>query len=247
MTEIMVPYEYHGRQFEGAVVWDDSINTPRPIVFMQPDWYGVCRHTLDMAAEAAGPNYVMLVADMYGVGYGEKAKEYDFLLASAQGARRDLDLVREGGAIALDALLKTARQTAPVADTPLGAIGFCMGGGIVLEQARAGADFAGTVVFHITLPNPVDPKTEARFTGKVLALHGRVDPVTPKDMMDELEDELSGAGVEWQTMTFSHATHAFCVRGENNPPYTLFDEEVCRKSFRMMHEFFEETLSTQYQ
>jgi len=124
MAEIMVPYEYDGRQFEGAVVWDDSIDTPRPIVFMQPDWYGVCRHTLDMAAEAAGPNYVMLVADMYGVGYGEKDKEYDFLLASAQGGRRDLDVVRDGGAIALDALLRTARQSAPGAETPIGAIGF---------------------------------------------------------------------------------------------------------------------------
>ncbi|MEP4377367.1 MAG: dienelactone hydrolase family protein [Alphaproteobacteria bacterium] len=242
MAEILVPYEYDGRQFEGAVVWDDSVNDPRPMIFMQPDWFGVCRHTLDMAAEAAGKNYVMLVADMYGVGYGERDKDFDELLASAQGARRDLPLVRDGGTSALKALLAVAREQAPVADGPLGAIGFCMGGGIVLEQARAGADFAGTVIFHVTLPNPVDESATPDFRGRVLAIHGRADPVTPKDMMDALETELTTAEVDWQTMTFGNATHAFCVRGESNPPMTRFDEELCGKSYRMMHEFFAETL-----
>lgn len=242
MAEIMVPYEYDGRQFEGAVVWDDSTDAIRPAIFMQPDWFGVCRHTLDMAVEAAGPNYVMLVADIYGVGYGEREKDYDELLASAQGARRDLPLVREGGAVALEALMAAAREHAPISDALIGAIGFCMGGGIALEQARAGAEFAGTVIFHVTLPNPVDEQAQADFKGRVLAIHGRADPVTPKAMMDDLEAELTGAGVDWQTMTFGDATHAFCVRGANNPPETLFDEELCRKSYRMMHEFFEETL-----
>ncbi|MDA0786369.1 MAG: dienelactone hydrolase family protein [Proteobacteria bacterium] len=242
MAEIMVPYEFNGRQFEGAVVWDDTISVPRPVVFMQPDWFGVCRHTLDMAAEAAGKNYVMLVADMYGVGYGERDKGFDELLASAQGARRDLPLVREGGAVALGALLGAAKEHAPINDGPLGAIGYCMGGGIVLEQARAGADFAGTVIFHVTLPNPVDDTTTPDFKGRVLAIHGRADPVTPKDMMDALETELTSAGVDWGTMTFGNATHAFCVPGENNPPMTLYDEELCQKSYRMMREFFAETL-----
>ncbi|MBT4906334.1 MAG: dienelactone hydrolase family protein [Rhodospirillaceae bacterium] len=242
MAEIMAPYEYDGRKFEGAVVWDDSVSTPRPMIFMQPDWFGVCRHTIDMAAEAAGKDYVMLVADMYGVGYGERDKEFDELLASAQGARHDLPLVREGAAIALHELLAVARAQAPVSDSPLGAIGFCMGGGIVLEQARAGADFAGTVIFHVTLPNPVEEKATTDFKGRVLAIHGRADPVTPKEMMDALETELTTAGVDWQTMTFGNATHAFCVRGENNPPMTLFDEELCQKSYGMMHEFFSETL-----
>lgn len=242
MTEVMVPYEFAGRQFEGAVVWDDSVRDPRPMIFMQPDWYGVCRHTLDMAAEAAGKNYVMLVADMYGVGYGEREKDFDELLASAQSARHDMPLVLDGGATALNALRKTACERAPVTDGALGAIGFCMGGGIVLEQARAGADFAGTVIFHVTLPNPVDDSGTPDFKGRVLAIHGRADPVTPKEMMDRLENELTTAGVDWQTMTFGHATHAFCVRGENNPPATLFDEELCEKSYRMMHDFFSETL-----
>lgn len=238
MGRIAVPYSWGGRDFEGAVVWDDSVATARPAIFMQPDWYGVCDHALDMALEAAGPGYVMLVADMYGVGYGARKKEYEELLSSAQAARRDLALVREGGAVALEALLAAARAEGPMKDGPLGAIGFCMGAGIVLEQARAGKDFAGTVSFHVTLPNPVEENPPRAFQGRYLNIHGRADPVTPKEMMDALEEELTEAGVDWQTMTFGRATHAFCVRGENNPPYTLFDEELCQQSFAMMREFF---------
>ena len=70
------------------------------------------------------------------------------------------------------------------------AIGYCAGGGYVLEQARAGAPFKAVVVFHVTNPNPVVPGTPCNIKGRVLAIHGRADPVTPKPMMDALEDEL---------------------------------------------------------
>jgi pimeloyl-ACP methyl ester carboxylesterase len=49
---------------------------------------------------------------------------------------------------------------------------------------RAGADFKALVVFHVTNPNPVVPGTPCNIKGKVLALHGSADPVTPKPMMD---------------------------------------------------------------
>ena len=42
MTEKKVPYQVNGRQFEGMIVYDDSVNTKRPVVFMQPDQLGPC-------------------------------------------------------------------------------------------------------------------------------------------------------------------------------------------------------------
>ena len=52
--------------------------------------------------------------------------------------------------------------------------------------------------------------------------------------------ELTEAGVDWQFMIFGQATHAFCVKGENNPPVTLYDEALHHKSHRMMRDFFAE-------
>ena len=46
MTEKKVPYQVNGRQFEGMIVYDDSVKAKRPSVFMQPDWKGVCADTI---------------------------------------------------------------------------------------------------------------------------------------------------------------------------------------------------------
>ena len=41
MVEKIVPYEVNGRQFEGKLVYDDSVKGKRPMVYMQPDWKGI--------------------------------------------------------------------------------------------------------------------------------------------------------------------------------------------------------------
>ena len=79
-----------------------------------------------------------------------------------------------------------------------------------MEQARAGADFKAVVVFHVTNPNPVVTGTRCNIKGRVLAIHGSADPITPKPMMDALEQEFTDANVDWQVMMFGGAVHSFC-------------------------------------
>ena len=112
----------------------------------------------------------------------------------------------------------------------------------MLEQARAGADFKAVVVFHVTNPNPVVPGTPCNIKGRVLAIHGRADPVTPKPMMDALEDELTKAKVDWHIVTFGRGVHSFCDPTANNPAATQYDEKLCRTSYMLMRDFFAETL-----
>ena len=66
MVEKNVPYEVNGRQFEGKIVYDDSVTGKRPAVYMQPDWKGVDADTTGQAREVAGKDYVVLMADMFG-------------------------------------------------------------------------------------------------------------------------------------------------------------------------------------
>ena len=74
MAEKKVPYQVNGRQFEGMIVYDDSVQGKRPAIFMQPDWKGVDRDTIAQARTVAGKDYVVLMADMFGKGYGDKPK-----------------------------------------------------------------------------------------------------------------------------------------------------------------------------
>jgi hypothetical protein len=49
MAVVRVPYQINDRQFGGMIVYDDTVQRKRPIVFMQPDWKGGCPDTVAQA------------------------------------------------------------------------------------------------------------------------------------------------------------------------------------------------------
>src|SRR5262249_46705662 len=201
MAEKKVPYQINGRQFEGMIVYDDGVTTKRQAIFMQPDWKGVSPDTIGQARTVAGRDYVVMMADMFGKGYGDTPKVREELAAGMKAVHDDLPFTLACSGKALDALLGEANAMGLIdAAKRTVAIGYCAGGGFALEQARAGAAFKATVVFHVTNPNPVVPGTPCNIKGRVLAIHGSADPVTPKPMMDALEAELTDAKVDWQVM-----------------------------------------------
>ena len=242
MVESKVTYQVNGRPFEGMIVYDDSVKGRRPVIFMQPDWKGVDKDTIGQARTVAGKDYVVLMADMFGAGYGAKPKNQDELRAGMLAVHKDRDFTIACGAAAYDALMAEANKLGLIDAGKKAAIGYCAGGGFVLEQARAGADFKAVVVLHVTNPNPVAPGTPCNIKGRVLAIHGSADPVTPKPMMDALEAELAKAKVDWHVVTFGRGVHSFCDPTANNPAATQYDEKLCRTSYMLMRDFFAETL-----
>jgi dienelactone hydrolase len=240
MAETRVRYEVNGRKFEGLLVYDDSVSAKRPAIFMQPDWKGVCPDTIGQARTVAGTDYVVLMADMFGTGYGAKPKTQDELRAGMLAVHRDLPFTLACGSKAYDTLVGEANKLGLIDGGETAAIGYCAGGGYALEQARAGADFSALVVFHVTNPNPVVAGTLCNIKGRVLAIHGSADPITPKPMMDAFEDELTRAKVDWQIMMFGGAVHSFCDLTAKGGP-TRYDEKLCRKSYMLMRDFFAET------
>ena len=97
-----MPYEVNGRQFEGKLVYDDSVKAKRPAVYMQPDWKGIDADTTGQAREVAGQDYVVLMADMFGKGYGDKPKTQDELRAGMLAVHKDRPFTLACGKKALD-------------------------------------------------------------------------------------------------------------------------------------------------
>src|SRR5262249_55145151 len=174
---------------------------------MQPDWKGVCKDTIGQARTIAGKDYVVLMADMFGAGYGDTAKTRDQLAAGMMAVHKDLPFTIACSGAAFDTLMAKAKSLGLADDARPSAIGYCAGGGFALEHARTGADFKAVIVYHVTNPNPVVAGTPCNIKGRVLAIHGSADPITPKPMMDALEDELTNAKVDWQVMMFGGAVH----------------------------------------
>jgi len=241
MAEKKVSYDVDGRRFEGMIVCDDGVTAKRPAIFMQPDWKGVCADTIAQARTVAGRDYVVLMADMFGAGYGDKPKTREELAVGMKAVHNDRAFTIGCGGKASDALFAEANKLGLVDTAKTAAIGYCAGGGFALEQARAGADFKAVVVFHVTNPNPVIAGTLCNIKGRVLAIHGADDPITPRAMMDAFEDELTAAKVDWQVTMFGGAVHSFCDPTANVGS-SRYDEKLCRKSYSLMRDFFAETL-----
>ena len=242
MIERKVSYQLDGRAFEGMIVCDEGVKARRPALFMQPDWKGVCADTIAQARTIAGKDYVVLMADMYGVGYGDIPKTREELAKGMRAVHGNLAFTVACGDKGCDALLTEADKLGLADPGKTVAVGYCAGGGFVLEQARTGADFKAVCVLHVTNPNPVVPSTPCRIKGRVLAVHGAADPVTPRTMMDAFEDELTQAKVDWEVVLFGGAVHSFCDPTAKAMP-SIYDEKLCRKSYQLMHDFFAETLS----
>src|ERR1700674_2694333 len=132
MAEKNVPYRVDGRQFEGMIVYDDGVKEKRPTIFMQPDWKGVCADTVAQARIVAGKDYVVLMADMFGAGYGDTPKTREQLAAGMSAVHRDLAFTVACGGKANDALFAEADKLGLVDAAKQAMIGYCAGGGFAL-------------------------------------------------------------------------------------------------------------------
>ncbi len=238
MVERKIGYEIDGKKFEGVLVYDDSVRAKRPAILMEPNWAGVGTKAMAQAREVAGKDYVVFVADVFGVGYAPQNTQE--MQAASRAVHGDINLSRARGGKAFDVMLAEGEKLGIIDPTKVAGIGFCFGGGILLDLAREGRDFKALTVFHITYPQTVDPAGATKIKGAVLVLHGADDPVTPHKAISALEDELDAAQVRWQAVLFSNTVHSFTdVTATESAAFKVqrYDAAVSKRSYAMMREF----------
>ncbi|WP_028239269.1 dienelactone hydrolase family protein [Stutzerimonas azotifigens] len=234
-----VGYEIDGEPFEGALVYDDSVSGPRPGLVMVPNWLGVTDRAAEKAARAAGQKYVVFVADMYGK--ATRPADANEAKAAASAVRGDRPLMRKRAQAAVDVFREQAGEV--LDEDRLAAIGFCFGGGSVLELARSGADLKAFVSFHGNLdtPNPDDAKA---IKAPVLVLHGADDPSVPKEQVDAFIVEMQGAeDVDWQFVGYGGAVHSFTDPYANVPGRNEYNPTVARRAFAAMNDLLDEVFA----
>ena len=120
-------------------------------------------------------------------------------------------------------------------------IGFCFGGTTALELARSCAPIKGVVSFHGGL-STLSLSDAKNITAKILVLHGADDPYVPPSEVQAFEQEMNGAGVDWQLIKYSGAVHAFTNpgAGQDNTKGAAYNERVDKRSWIAMKDFFDE-------
>lgn len=221
---------------EGVLVYDASVTEPKPAVLMVPNWMGVTEPAVAKAKMVAGTDYVVFVADMYGV--DTRPADASGAGAAAGAVRSDRGLMRTRAAAALEAFLQL--EGIPVDRTKVGAIGFCFGGGTVLEFGRAGADLDAIVSFHGDLESPTLEAGAGATKARVLVLHGADDPYVPETDVARFITAMRETEVDWQFVHFGGTVHSFTNPQADTPGQADYNEQSATRAFALMHALFTE-------
>jgi len=200
-------------QLKGYIAYDDGLEGKRPGVLVVHEWWGHNEYARVRARMLAKLGYVALAVDMYGE--GKQAAHPDDAKQFSSELKKNWSVASDRFMAALNEL-----NMHPAVDTQrIAAIGYCLGGAIVLQMARDGLPLDVVASFHgsLTTPNPAQP---GRVKAKVLVAHGRADPFVTDEQISEFILEMERAGVDFQVMAYEGAMHSF-----TNPDADRFGEK----------------------
>lgn len=235
-----VTYEVGEREYIGYFAWDDALDEPAPGVLVVHEWWGHNDYARKRARMLAEEGHVALALDMYGKGrvadHPEDAQKF------MQALMNDLDAAAERFDKAHRLL-----DAHPAADPErTAAIGYCMGGGVVLQMARFGKDLDAVVSFHGSLGTERPARPDAVET-PMLVLTGGADPFIPDEQIEGFREEMDSAGADYTIHVYPGAKHSFTNPqadefGQRFDMPLAYDEEADRDSWQRMLTFFDEHL-----
>lgn len=197
-----VTYAGGGVEMKGFLAWDGKAKGKRPGVIVVHEWWGHNDYARSRAKQLADMGYVALAVDMYGD--GKTASHPDNAMAFMQEATKDPVQAAER----FNAGLALLRADPHVDAQNIAAIGYCFGGAVVLNMARAGTDLKGVASFHGALGGWMTP-LPGSVTAKVLVMTGGADGMVPPEAVAKFEDEMRTAKADFRVITYPGAKHSF--------------------------------------
>lgn len=171
-------------------------------VIVVHEWWGLNDFARYQARRLAEEGYVSFAVDMYG--NGKTADHPDDATAFMEASLAEPEKM----AARFDAAHEILRKHKQTNRERLFAVGYCFGGGVVLEQARRGVDLAGIASFHGSLGTE-DQAQPGDIKARVLVAAGGADPMVPPEQVGQFANEMTAAGVRLELLVFPEAKHSF--------------------------------------
>ena len=231
-----VEYEAGGVQMVGRLALPDGDGL-RPAVLIAHEGPGLDDYQKERASTFAELGYVAFALDYHG---GAKVlSDRDEMMARLAALSGDPDRIRTLAQAGLAVLLGEARADA----SKVAAVGYCFGGAVVLELARAGADLKAVVGFHPGL-GTIRPEDARNITGSVLVCVGTEDPFIPVEQRLAFEAEMRAAGIDWRMNLYGGAEHSFTHPWADliAIPGVKYHRQTDERSWRAMLDLFDEVL-----
>ena len=203
IKEEPVTYKDGETTMKGAVVYDTAKTGKRPGIVMVHEWWGITKHIHDEARRFADQGYTVFIADMYGdAKTADNPKDAGALSGSVMKNPQTMES-------RFNAAREQLAKHPSVDPTHIGAVGYCFGGAVVLNMARAGADLAGVAGFHASLGLNTPAPAPGTVKAKMLVLNGADDPFVKKEQYVKFKSDLDAAKAEYKVVEYPGAVHGF--------------------------------------
>jgi dienelactone hydrolase len=197
-----VEYTAGGVTLKGYLAYDEHVKSKRPGVLVVHEWWGQNEYVRKRARMLAELGYTALALDMYGE--GKMAGHPDEAGKFASEVMKNFPVAKERFLAALEFLKKQ-----PTVDPDrIAAIGYCFGGGVVLNMARQGVDLRGVASFHGSLA-VVKPDQPTPIKAAVRVYNGADDKFSTPEQIEALKKEMADQKVSFKLVNYPGAVHSF--------------------------------------
>ena len=234
--ESPVEYSSQGVVLKGYLAYDEHLKGKRPVVLVVHEWWGHNEYARKRARMLAELGYTALAVDMYGD--GRQAGHPDEAGKFSSELMKNFDVAKARFAAALEFL----KQQPTVAADRIAAIGYCFGGGGILNMARQGSELKGVVSFHGSLA-AIKPAQAGNVKAKILVLHGADDKLISPEQIEAFKQEMKTVKADFQFISYPGAIHSFTNPDADTyaKKFNLplgYNADADRKSWEEMKKFF---------
>lgn len=201
LKEENISYTIDSMKMDGYVVYDENVEGKRPAVLVVHEWWGLNDYSKMRARELAKLGFIAMAVDMYG--NGKRADNPTDAGNLAMPFYQDQQMTKTH----FEAALNKIKTYSQVDANNIGAIGYCFGGGILLNLARMGEEIKGVVSFHGSLIGTAADKNLLK--AKILVCHGNDDEFVKQAEVEEFRKQMDSIGADYIFAGYDGATHAF--------------------------------------
>jgi carboxymethylenebutenolidase len=212
----------------GYLAAPDSEHGPAVIVLQE--WWGLDEHIRSLCDRFAAEGFYALAPDLYrGETTTQPSEAQQKMMAMS------MDQVEKDMCGAADYLASQSGVEGP----GVGAVGFCLGGGLAIWAAANCQKIAAAVTYYYVMPH--GKPDFSKIKGPVLGHFGTADEFIPHEEAMKLEAELKDAGIDTTFYYYDGAGHAFF--NDTNRLGT-YDSEHAKTSWQRTVSFLRSALAS---
>jgi carboxymethylenebutenolidase len=169
-----------------------------PATIVLQEWWGLDEHVRSICDRLAAEGFYALAPDLYRGETTDQPSEAQQKMMALSMEEAEKDMCGAANYLASQPGFE---------GSGVGAVGFCLGGGLAVWAAATCPNIAAAVTYYYVMPH--GKPDFSGITGPVLGHFGTADEFVPVDAAKGLEAELRDAGADVSFHFYEDAGHAF--------------------------------------